>query len=118
MEIFGRYVSLTTNELENVFEIATGSTWHRLVRKGFYDNEISGITKSSKIQNKSRIIKVLQNTNKSFDVVGSVLDDFNKYTVEFIKKIHETIIEGENFESDYNKDTNIEEVIMVIPAGK
>lgn len=117
-DIFARYASLTSNELENVFEIDPGSTWHRLVRKGFYDTVIGGVTKSSKIQSRSRIIKVLENTNKTFDVVGSVLSDFTLYTSGFIKEIHETVIEGENFEVEYNEETNnYVMLIQVIPAG-
>ena len=79
VEIFSRHACVTTNELENVFEVE-GSTWHRLVRKGFSENSIAGITENSKIKSKSRILKVLRNTSRCLDEVGKYFQVSNYTT--------------------------------------
>jgi Fic family protein len=116
LEIFARYACVTSNELENVFEVE-GSTWHRLVRKGFMENSIAGITENSKIKSKSRIIKILKNTNKCVDEVGEILSRYDSYDEKFICTLHSNLMEGENFEYEYDQN-GIEMCIMVIPAGE
>jgi hypothetical protein len=114
-EIFSRYACVTTNELENVFEV-DGSTWHRLVRKGFFENSIVGISENSKIKSKSRIIKVLNNTNKCVDEVGKIFSKYESYDERFICALHSYLMEGENFDVAED-DEGLEMCIMVIPAG-
>lgn len=117
IEIFSRYASVTTNELENVFEVE-GSTWHRLVSKGFLENSIAGISENSKIKSKSRIVRILKNTYKCVNEVGDTLaSNYESYDDKFICKLHADLMDGENFETEVD-ESGIELCIMVIPAGE
>lgn len=117
VDMFARYACVTTNELESVFEVES-STWHRLVRKGFMENSIGGITQNSKIKSKSRIIKVLRNTNMCIDTVGQMLSSncYLSYDESFIKAIHARLMDGENLETECN-EYGVEICVMAIPAG-
>lgn len=116
LDIFTRFAAVTTNELESVFEVDE-STWHRLVRKGFFENSIAGIPRGSKIQSASRIINILKQTNRCIDGVGAVLDDDNRYNSEFICTLHAHLMEGENFETEYDENHSVC-CIQLILAGE
>jgi len=80
---------VTTNELENVFEIES-STWHRLVRKGFMENSIAGISENCKI------IRILKNTNKCLNEVERTLSsNYEHYDEKFICALHEELMDVE-----------------------
>lgn len=116
MEFFSRYACVTTNELENVFEV-DGFTWHRLIRKGFLEKSIVGITENSKIKSKSRILKILRNTSRCMDEVGKILSHFESFDENFVCMLHANLMEGENFEIQYGDD-GVELRSLIIPLGR
>lgn len=63
---YARHASLSTNFLEGVFALK-GNSWARLIRRGFFVNEIEDIPRQSYIQDPEQIIRVLKKT----DVVSS-----------------------------------------------
>eukprot|EP01035_Chromulina_nebulosa_P037520 gene37520-50652_t len=116
VEIFSRYACVTTNELENVFEV-DGFTLHRLVRKGFLEKSIVGITENSKIKSKSRILKILRNTSRCMDEVGNIRSHFESYDENFVCMLHANLMNGENIEIQYGDD-GVELCSLIIPLGE
>jgi arsenate reductase-like glutaredoxin family protein len=115
-EIFSRYACVTTDELENVFEVEE-STWHRLVRKGFMENSIAGISENSKIKSKSRIVRILKNTNKCVNEIGRTLSsNYESYDEEFICTLHAELMAKILRQTEVD-ESGITQCIMVIPAG-
>eukprot|EP01089_Gocevia_fonbrunei_P011542 TRINITY_DN2497_c0_g1_i1.p1 TRINITY_DN2497_c0_g1~~TRINITY_DN2497_c0_g1_i1.p1 ORF type:complete len:464 (-),score=36.66 TRINITY_DN2497_c0_g1_i1:23-1414(-) len=111
---FSRYACVTSNLLEDVFQIE-GQSWARLVRRGFYVNSIEGISKNSKMKMGSKIIQILKNTQESLQSISKCLNDTNTFTPEFIKSLHRTILKDDNFDETQLVETY--NVIRLISIG-
>jgi Fic family protein len=100
--------------IEGVFSLE-GSSWPRLVRRGFFVNSIEGISRDSKLKKKTTIIRVLENTLEALNKMSTSLDDFALFTPEFLMELHRMLLQNDNFvieEVDENP------VYQVIPLGK
>lgn len=78
---------LNSVELEGVFEL-DGSSWSPLIRRGFYENSIMGISYYSKIKKKSKIIEILRNTKECFHLLVPAVGDVKMFDAELISSIH------------------------------
>lgn len=116
---FQRYACVSSNELEGVFSVE-GQSWPRLIRKGFFINSIDGISQLSKQKKKRVIIKILENTMESLKLLSQCLDDYNLFTEEFIKKIHFTMLQNDNFveEQMENCEGEMFSMFILIPNGR
>src|SRR3990167_6658328 len=111
---FYRYACVTSNLLEDVFQVE-GQSWTRLVRRGFYVNSIEGISLTSKLNLGAKIIQILKNTQESLQSISACLDDTEKFTPEFIKSIHRTILKDDNF--DETEQVGTYNIIRLINIG-
>eukprot|EP01033_Poteriospumella_lacustris_P015837 gene15837-gene16674 len=114
LEEFTRLVCVSTNVLEEVFRIE-GSSWPRLIRRGFYANSIVGISQNSRVKRKNQILRILENTQNCLAQISFVLDSPSQFTVEFIKGLHSTLLFHNNFAEEVVDDVV---VIRVIRAGE
>jgi fido (protein-threonine AMPylation protein) len=116
---FQRYACVSTNILEDVFCLE-GQSWPCLIRRGFYVNSIDGISLLSKQKKKKVIIRILQNTQQSLVLLSQCLDDYSMFTEAFIKKIHSTILQDDNFVEEQCEDHegDMYSVFMLIPSGR
>jgi fido (protein-threonine AMPylation protein) len=86
-EQFARLACVETNELENVFDL-DGDSAMKLARCGFFANSIAGISHQSRIKKKDKILRILENTQRCFNITkqncfekNSVLECFAKKSV-------------------------------------
>jgi hypothetical protein len=86
-EQFARLACVETNELENVFDL-DGDSAMKLARCGFFANSIAGISHQSRIKKKDKILRILENTQRCFNITkqncfekNSVLECFEKKSV-------------------------------------
>ena len=79
---FARLACVSSNEIEGIFSL-TGNSISSLVKRGFLENAITGISLSSRIKKKSTIVKILENAMKCFPKV-----DHAKDIDEALSKLH------------------------------
>jgi len=111
---FARYACLSSNVIEGVFSLE-GSSWPRLVRRGFFVNSIEGISRDSKLKKKTTIIRVLENTLEALNKMSTSLDDFALFTPEFLMELHRMLLQNDNFVIE---EVDEYTVYQVIPLGK
>mmetsp|Transcript_2706 Transcript_2706/g.4068 ORF Transcript_2706/g.4068 Transcript_2706/m.4068 type:complete len:294 (-) Transcript_2706:156-1037(-) len=116
---FQRYACVSSNILEDVFSLE-GQSWPRLIRRGFYVNSIDGISVLSKQKKKKTIIRILKNTQDGLVLLSQCLDDYNTFTEEFIKRIHSTLLQDDNFVEEQCEDHrgDVYTMFMLIPTGQ
>ena len=116
---FQRYACISSNILEDVFSLE-GQSWPRLIRRGFYVNSIDGISLLSKQKKKKVIIQILKNTLQSLELLSACLDDYSMFTEDFVKRIHSTILQNDNFVEEQCEDYegDMYSMFMLIPSGR
>ena len=82
---FYRYACITSNLLEDVFQVEGQSCIH-LVRRGFHINSIEGSSVNSKLKKKHSIIQILKNTKESLQCISTCLGDPSKFTPDLFKE--------------------------------
>ena len=97
MECFIRLACLSSNVLEDVFQVE-GNSWIRLIRLGFYANSIEGISALSRMKKKATIVTILNNTLKALTQISTCLDDPSQFTPDFLMKLHFTMLEEDCFD--------------------
>ncbi|KAJ3010074.1 hypothetical protein HKX48_007594 [Thoreauomyces humboldtii] len=111
---FARHAAISTNVLEGVFSVE-GQSWPRLVKRGFIQNSIEGISMASRIQKKQKIVSILQNTEACFGNLTAVLRDRSLYAEQFVQVIHAKLLSDDNVEISEDDDGRY---ANLIPRGK
>jgi fido (protein-threonine AMPylation protein) len=117
---FQRYACVSSNILEGVFSLE-GQSWPRLIRRGFHADSIDGISELSKQKKKKVIIRILQNTQQSLLLLSQCLEnDYSLFTPDFIKRVHSTILQDDNFEEEQCEDHrgDVYTMFVLIPTGR
>ena len=117
LELFDRYATVSTTELEGVFQLSS-NTRTKLVRFGFHKNSIEGISETSRIKKKEKIVDILNSTNSCFALLGSVLDQSDYFDKELLLTIHSTLLKDDNImEDDFEIDEVIQTCASLIETG-
>jgi fido (protein-threonine AMPylation protein) len=113
-EQFARYACVDTSELEGVFCL-TGDSKLKLARCGFYTNSIEGISQNSRIRQRSKVLQILENTQRCFNhVLGSDLHA-PIFTEDFVKELHQLLLDGNNIEHELDGGIY---AATIIPMGQ
>ncbi|KAJ3404599.1 hypothetical protein HDV05_007085 [Chytridiales sp. JEL 0842] len=96
IEWLARYISITTNEIEGVFTLDRSSL-HKLVKRGFYINSITGFSLNSRLKKHAKVVDILQNTNSCFKQLRY---NPSEYTETLIKNIHSTLLLNDNIHEE------------------
>ena len=107
---FSRLACVSSNEIEGIFSL-TGNSISSLVKRGFLENAITGISLSSRIKKKSTIVKILENAMKCISKVGHAKDIDEALVLD----LHETLLEDDFImdSSEYG-----ESFCYIIPRGQ
>lgn len=96
-EQFARLACVATNELECVFQLE-GNSWLSLIRRGFIENAIVGVSLLSKEKKKPNIINILRSTLDGMNEISAVVADISKFDEKFICKLHSIVMKHCKFE--------------------
>ena len=113
--IYERYIAVTTNELEDVFQVDQVS-FTRLVRCAFSQTLIGSVPSSSKIQSKDNIVSMLNKTYVALETVCSLFCTEDDFTEVKICELHDLLMKGDNFDVEKGDDGEVM-CMMVIPSG-
>ena len=94
---FMRLACVASNVLENVFQL-DGLSWSRLIRMGFFENSIDGISVRSRIKKPKKIVRILNNTLDAMESLSKFLDNVVEFNCDFIRVIHRTMLKDDNIE--------------------
>lgn len=109
---FIRRSCISSNLLENVFSI-NGQSISNLIYKGFYENSIEGISINSRLNNKSTIIKILNNTVDVVQLMYIWLNNLDIFDNSFIKSLHKELMKNDNFIIEYADDYPVYRLIKI-----
>lgn len=113
MDEFARLACISTNEIEGVFAL-TGNSIPALVKSNFLENSIAGISGKSRVKNKAKVIKILENTMECFSMLSGSESVLN-VDEDLVKDLHRTLLQ-DDFVMD---ETNGGEVLFyIISRGK
>ena len=107
---FARLACVSSNEIEGIFSL-TGNSVSSLVKRGFRENAIAGISRSSRIKKKSTIVKILENAIDCFPKVNRA----EEIDESLVLDLHETLLEDDFImdASEYG-----ESYCYIIPRGQ
>ncbi|CAM6084453.1 unnamed protein product [Calypogeia fissa] len=103
MEEFARHAAIASNVLEGVFALE-GRSWPLLVKRGFYMNSIEGISRTSRILQKKKIVDILGNTNACLNFLKPTILDSARYDDKMIRNIHSLLLKGDNVNEEEDED--------------
>lgn len=108
---FVRYASVTTNELEQVFQLTSGSSM-KLARCGLYLSSFCGISKASRHKNPEKIISIIKNTEACYQELKLVVGNEKLFDVNFLKVSHRKILDRDNINIDHHSDGFVEVTVV------
>lgn len=111
-EQFNRLVFLSTNVLEGVFHVNSDS-WTSLIRKGFHEKSITGISHTSETKDRKKIIRMLNQTKACFELIPV---DPEKFDSTAIKQMHSMLLERDDVHDVYTEDGDT--YCELIPRGQ
>jgi hypothetical protein len=110
------FASITTNELEGVFNL-TGDLTKKLARCCVFANSIEGIAHQSRRKDPDKIISIIKNTQLCCDSLDSVVSGNSSelFTESFVKEMHRQLLDEDNV--DVTHDMIDDHFAVVIPMG-
>jgi len=87
-----RYMCIESNTLELNFSLSSRSIT-QLVRRGYHEDVVECLNGSA-VQDKASIVEILADTQKALEMVLSVADDPDHFTLELLCDLHRTCLKS------------------------
>lgn len=114
---FARLACVTSNELEGVSALAGDSVTY-LVKQGFVDNAIKGISRQNQIKQKQQVFRILENAMACFPVILPFVRENNlgdsttiRFSDQRLKNLHSTLLQSDNVYAEDFEDRETRHVL-------